>query len=86
MHSVHGKKTQKKMLELNWKCKISYFFQMKSSISNSNRELRSCLGTPVFHFAPTFIHNVNTFECTQWHYNMQNENLGWLFINAHPKI
>jgi hypothetical protein len=85
VHSVQNKKTHKKLLELNWKRKISYLFQMKSSLSNSNRESWSCLRTLALHFMLAFNHNVNNFEHTQQHCNVQNENLGWLFINAHFK-
>ncbi len=59
---------------------------MKSSIFSSNKESQSCLGTLAFHdFVSAFTHNINNFECTQWHYSLQNENLSWLFVNVHPK-
>ncbi len=41
-----------------------------------NKETRSCLGTPAFHFTPTITHNINNFERIQQHCNVQNENLG----------
>jgi hypothetical protein len=85
MHNAHIKKTHKKLLGLNWKQKI-YLFHMKSSLFSLSKESQSCPGTFAFHdFVPAFTHNINNFECTQWHCSLQNENLSWLLVNVHPK-
>lgn len=85
VHNVQNKKTHKKLLELNWKQKIFYLFQMKNSFSSLNKKSQSCLGILALHFVATFIHNVNNFERTQQHCSVQNENLGWMLTNVHPK-
>jgi hypothetical protein len=85
VHNVHNKKNTQEIARIELETKDFLPLSNESSLCSLNKKSQSCLGIPALHFMPTFILNVNNFECTQQHCSVQNENLGWMFTNAHPK-